>query len=172
MKTNLKLLAAAAVIGTFGLTDGAFAQTADTETGNATVLLEAPIVLTPVNTLDFGDVLVDATGSTLTMNPATSVVSQTGAFGLSGTPAAGSFTLTGDANRAITITLPANATLSPATVTAADLTMDTFTTDAGGTPTIDGTGNFAFNVGANLVVPGSQPSDTYNGTYSVTVDYN
>ena len=85
-----------------------------------------------------------------------------------GTVSAAAFDISGEPNEAYTITFPASATISSG---GNNMTVDTFTHDAGGSPALDGSGNDSFNVGADVAVGGSQPGGAYTGTFSVTVDY-
>lgn len=140
---------------------------ATTTAGTANVLLRAAITLVESTQLDFGTIEADVAGDTLTIDT-TGNVTATGASVSSGTPASGAWTSTGDALAAVTISFSAGDTLTgPGTAMA----LDTFTHDAGGTPAFDGTGNLAFNVGANLTIGAAQTAGTYSGSYDVTVDY-
>ncbi len=51
------------------------------------------------------------------------------------------------------------------------MAVDAFNHDAGATPTLIG-GSDTFNVGATLLVGGSQAAGTYSGLFTVTVNYN
>ena len=51
------------------------------------------------------------------------------------------------------------------------MTVDTYTHDAGGSPSLGG-GSDSFNVGATLNVGATQAVGAYTGTFSVTVGYN
>ncbi len=71
-------------------------------------------------------------------------------------------------NNTYSITLPSSATLTSGGDT---MTVDTFTHDAGGAPTLV-FGSDTFNVGATLKVDPNQAVGTYSGTFAVTVNYN
>ncbi len=87
---------------------------------------------------------------------------------LGGIPAAASFDATGASDATYSITLPSSATLTSGANT---MTIDSFTDDAGASPTLPG-GSDTFNVGATLNVGATQAAGTYSGTFSVTVNYN
>jgi hypothetical protein len=144
--------------------NGAQAATAN-GTANATIV-EA-IGISAGNTLEFGDILNGAANTvTVTAAGVRSATDPTQLIG--GTVQAASFNVTGDGNRAYTITLP-----GPVVVTeggGATMTVNSFTHDAGATPALAG-GAASFNVGANLVVSNGQTAGAYNGTFVMTVNY-
>ena len=111
-------------------------------------------------------VAVDGNAGTVTIDSAGSVSGPAG-YTFSGSPAAGTFTASGDASTAVTISFTNGSLTGPG----AAMTLDNFTHDAGGSPTTDGSGDLTFNVGADLGVNGSQVSGAYSGTYTVTVNY-
>jgi hypothetical protein len=161
-------LAAAVLAGI----SGQVALAADA-TGNASANVLAPLTLTQAagGDMQFGDVAGDNT-------LATTVVLTTGGVASSGDGAyvanngqAGTFNVTGGANLGYTIALPAAAiTLNDGG--ANNMTVDTFTHSYGvGPGTLDGTGNDSFTVGATLNIGAAQPAGLYQGTYTVTVDY-
>ena len=127
--------------------------------------IAAPISISAGASMDFGTMTPTGTAGTVTVTPAgvrTSV--NVDLFG--GTPAAASFSVTGEPGQAYFITLPSSTTLTSGGNT---MTVDTFT-DAGATPTLVG-GSDTFNVGATLNVGGAQAAGTYSGTFPVTVNY-
>ena len=85
-----------------------------------------------------------------------------------GCPSGASFDVTREPGQAYVITLPSSTTLSSGGNT---MTVDTFTHDAGASPSLAG-GSDAFNVGATLNVGATQVAGTYSGTFAVTVNYN
>ena len=129
--------------------------------------IAAPISISAGGDMDFGTMVTTGTAGTVTVTPAgvrTSV--NVDLFG--GFPAAASFDVTGKVDQAYFITLPSSATLTSGANT---MTIDTFTDDAGASPTLPG-GSDTFNVGATLNVGATQAAGTYSGTFSVTVNYN
>ncbi len=130
--------------------------------------IAAPISISAGASMDFGTMTPTGTAGTVTVTPAgvrTSV--NVDLFG--GTPAAASFSVTGEPGQAYFITLPSSATLSSGGDT---MTIDTFTDDAGASPVLGIGGSDTFNVGATLNVGATQAAGTYSGTFSVTVNYN
>ncbi len=111
--------------------------------------------------------LTTGTAGTVTVTPAGARSSvDVDLFG--GFPSAATFNVTGASGANYSITLPSSATLTSGGNT---MTVDTYTDDAGATPTLVG-GSDTFNVGATLHVGATQVSGTYSGTFAVTVNYN
>lgn len=167
MKTLNKRL----IIGLAAILAGAFTHNAIAAdaTGTATADVLAPLGISQSVEMDFGTVAGDtASATTVVLTTAGTTSSIDGAF-TSGTPAAGIFDVTGEPSQAYSITLPA----APVTLTSGVNTMSAtaFNHDAGASPALDGTGNDSFNVGATLNLAAGQPAGTYNGSYTVTVDY-
>lgn len=165
MKLN-KLLAIGAIIGgsTLGLSNQAHATDA---TGTATAVIRAAITLAEDTAMDFGLITPNPAGDVITLSTAGAATAASGSD-LAGTPAAGGFTATGTALSAVTISFSTGDTLTgPGTAMA----LDSFTTDAGGSPAFDGAGDLNFDVGADLTINAAQTAGTYNGTYTATVDY-
>ena len=165
MKTMLKLSLASAL--GFGLLASAMPANATDQTGNASAEIQEQLTITEDTAMDFATIAADPTGDTVTLTAA-DAISSTGTSTFSGTPSAGEFTATGTPNASVTISFSTGDTL---TGPGAAMGLGTFTTDAGGTPALDGTGELTFNVGANLGVNAGQVGGTYTGTYTVTVDY-
>ncbi len=148
--------------GTFDLTCDGFSDSA-----NVTITIAAPISISAVGDMDFGTMVPTGTAGTVTVTPA-GARSSVNVDLLGGFPAAASFDVTGEGANTYSITLPSSATLTSGGNT---MTVDTFTDDAGATPTLAG-GSDAFNVGATLNVGATQVAGTYSGTFAVTVNYN
>lgn len=136
------------------------------QTGNASAQIQQAISITEDTAMDFGTVAVDGSGGTVTISAAGAVSGPAG-YTFSGSPAAGTFTASGDASTAVTISFTNGSLTGPGDA----MTLNNFTHDAGGTPSTDGTGDLTFNVGADLVVNAAQASGAYSGTYTVTVNY-
>jgi hypothetical protein len=138
----------------------------DTGTANATIV--QAIGITAANTLEFGDILNGA-ANTVTVSPASVRSATDGTQLIGGTWQAASFNITGDGNRAYTITLPANGVVTLAGP-GPDMAVNNFTHDAGGAPALTA-GADSFNVGADLSVANGQIAGPYTGTFTVTVNY-
>ena len=78
------------------------------------------------------------------------------------------FNVSGYSSESYSVTLPSSATLTSGGNT---MTVDTFTHDAGGSPSLS-SGSDNFNVGATLNVGATQTGGAYTGTFAVTVGYN
>lgn len=152
-----------------GLAFAGFASTANAadQTGNASANIQQAIQITEDTAMDFATIVADSAGDTVTLTAA-GAVSSTGSSTFTGTPAAGSFSVTGTPSSAVTISFSSGDTLTgPGTA----MPLGSFTTDAGGTPSFDGSGDLSFDVGADLTVGASQTAGAYSGTYTLTVDY-
>jgi hypothetical protein len=170
MKKMIKFFAIAILF--FGFTAGTFAQVSATATATATIV--TPIAIVNAANMNFGNVAVSASLGTVVLAPA-GTRTATGGVTLpvvTGTVAAGSFTVSGQANYTYAITLPAAAT----TITsgANNMTVDTWTSNPTPTGTLNGSGSQTLNVGATLHVGANQAAGTYvSGTpFTVTVNYN
>jgi len=148
--------------------------------GSATVTV--PIILTlwkplgvsQTTALSFGGLELLTGNSTVRVAPQTSartVVSGVGGINLiaSKPAAAGAFSVSGNPNTSVSITLPSSASL---TGPGAAMTVSNFTGyPSSTTATLNSSGNLTLNVGADLAVNAAQAPGTYSGTYSITVSY-
>ena len=157
---------AAAGVAALGIAATGSAAFATDQTGNASAQIQTAITITEDTQMDFGIIAVDTSGGTVTISSA-GAVSGPGTYSFSGSPAAGTFTASGDASTAVTISFTNGSLTGPGTA----MTLNNFTHDAGGSPTTNGTGDLTFNVGADLVVGANQTAGAYSGTYTVTVNY-
>ena len=152
-------------------TFNAYSQVSATSTATATIV--APITISKVIDLNFGNVAVGNTSGTVKLTPA-GVRSSTGGAVLTtvvGTVSAASFTTTGQVGSTYSITLP-NA---PTTLKSGGNTMtcDQWTSS----PRPDGiltTGTQTITVGATLNVTANQATGVYISTapFPITVNYN
>lgn len=91
-----------------------------------------------------------------------------------GDAGAASFTVTGQANRAVTINLPVSANMEVNGGGTADKTIvvNSFAHDQGGSPVLDGSGNMTLKVGAtHAAIRNTQDPGNYSGTFTVEVTY-
>lgn len=167
---RLKLAALAAMsVTAAAYMSGAQAASA---TASATATVVAPIAISKAADLRFGK-LSAGTGGTVVMSPAGARTATGGVVLLSGTAGgAASFSVTGDANATYAITLPTSATISDSATTPNTMTVDTFTSSPATTGTLSSAGAQTVAVGATLKVGNAQVQGTYNGTFSVAVEYN
>lgn len=165
MKMNLKKIGLVAAVATAPL----FVVNANaaTATGDTSAQIIAALTLAQNAKLDFGSIVADATGGTVTMSQGGVRDCGTLVCSAQKKGAAAAFAVTGEPSYTYAITLPgtsfniANGTNSMAV-----------TVSGPATGTLDGTGNGTFNVGGSLTVGANQVKGAYTGTYSVSVDYN
>jgi hypothetical protein len=163
-----KIIAMSVIL--FAFAAGTFAQS-NTTTASATAVIVSPITITRDADLSFGNIIADADGGTVTVDPAgTRTLTGLTSPSITGTITAASFTVAGLTDATYSITLPASHTIS---FGGNDMTVDTFTSTPSGTGTLTG-GTETLNVGATLTVGSNQPAGTYTNAagFDVTVNYN
>lgn len=179
---QFRTLAAVFVVALFASTN-AFAQASASATANASATIAKPITITKTADLSFGTIVPNGTGNgdlTVTVDTADgrTIASDVDGTLLGGTVTSAAFNVTGRPNATYAITLPAAAVTITGGVTAATMSVGSFTESTGaggGTLVVGGTpglGEDAFTVGATLTVGETQADDTYTGSFSVTVAYN
>lgn len=132
-----------------------------------------------IDTLDFGSVMSDASGSVVRVAPVTgarTLVSGTGTLVTGGSENDGTFTLGGVPGMNMFIDIPTSATVSygvnSMTVNNFIWSYDGSTpSSADGPAALNMGGSATLSVGADLTVGANQPAGLYTGTYSVTVNY-
>lgn len=169
--TNKKLLMTA---GTIVLSAGFFSTVVTaanfaSSNANAVVVTPLAIVQTPGIEMNFGTVAGDAAIATTVVLTTGGTTSSADGASVSGSPAAGSFDVTGAANQGYNITLPATITIDDGTNS---MTVDTLTSNpAVGAGLLDGAGTQTITLGATLNIGVGQALGTYVGAYTVTVNY-
>lgn len=186
--TNLFKKAALAAVASFAFATPAFAQTADTATGNATVKIYTPLQLEAVNgdsTIDFG--ILVAGGATraaaasfaMSIDGLDTVDCSALGWTCSGATRAANFTVSGTEDASINVDLGGTITLSNTDGVSTDTV-----TIAPSTNLVDAnlaTANYdvllgatatAFLVAGTLNVPANTDDGVYTGTFTVTADYN
>jgi hypothetical protein len=170
MKATPLLKFAAVLMAGTGLAALSASQAwAASATSNADAVVIAPIGISNTTGLNFGRVAPTGVAGTVVVDTADGRTSTNVDLVSGGTVTSADFAITGEASEGYSITLPASATITSG---ANNMTVDTFTHSAGGSPALDGTGNHSFSVGATLNVGAAQAVGTYTGTFSVTVNYN
>jgi hypothetical protein len=159
----------------FILTAAAFSTNANaqaTATADAGAVLVAPIAIVENTPLNFGKLASPTAGTIAAPAAGTTFTKTGGVVMVDATPQSfGLFTVTGAGNLTYTIALsPASVTLSNGA--AGTMTADTFTTVPATTGTLDGTGTQSIKIGATLKTGATQAAGVYQGSYSVTVNYN
>lgn len=139
-----------------------------TGTGDAKAKIVTPVTATKTQDLNFGTMLGKANTVTVSHAGARSASAEDALVTDGNTPTAGVFSVTGPNNQPITVTLPANATVTSGSN---NMTISNFTSDKSGSQTLDGSGQLTINIGADLGVTENQAEGDYTGTYSITINY-
>ena len=146
-----------------------------TAVGQATAALIDPLGVTPIADLRFGQFLQPTAAGTLTVSETGAVtttggmVGQTGLTQANGGRGAAVFVVGGDANRALNVAIPSQATITSGV---ASMRVSNFTRNGNnGNSRLDSAGFYYIVVGARLTVAASQPVGHYSGTFTVTVTY-
>jgi hypothetical protein len=165
-----KILAFSIILLAFSA--GMFAQSTDTEPTTASAVIVGPLALTKVSDMNFGTIAVTGTAGTVVLGTDNSRTAVGPALVPPAAGVAASFTVSGEANRTFTITLPANGTVSLISG-ANNMAANTFLHNAGANPTLSGAGAAAFTVGATLSVAANQAAGSYtSANFPVTINYN
>ena len=164
---NKLFIATGAVALSAGLYTTVASAAGVTTSASANVI--TPMTIAEVTALDFGDVGVGALGGDVTLAPGggRSVTAGDAEIIAGGSNTAGTFTITGQPNKAYTLTYPAAAVDISGGVGTMDV--GAFTDNSSGTIPLAGTENF--NVGATLTIGGGQAAGLYSNTYTLTVNY-
>ncbi len=122
--------------------------------------------------MDFGTIAVTGTAGTVVLGTDNSRTAVGPALVPPAAGVAASFTISGEASRTFSITLPANGVVT--LVNGANtMAVNAFQHSLGANPTLDGTGASAFTVGATLSVGAAQAAGVYNSAnFPVTINYN
>ena len=173
MKNIIKAIAASVIVLAAASTSS-FAQATATAAASANII--TPISIVKTVDMNFGNVAVSATiAGTTILNPnGTRTTGGAGGVTLpatTGTVAAASFTVSGQASYTYAITLPSTATISSG---ANSMTVNAFTSSPSATGTLSTGGSQTLTVGATLNVASGQASGAYTIATGVpvTVNYN
>jgi hypothetical protein len=174
MKTKILTLA----IVTLGFTATSFAQTSYnprvSATATATATIITPISIEKKVDLNFGNVVANSTGGTVTIaTDNTPTYNKVAAPSIPGTRSAASFEVKGFAGVTYSIELPKTITLTK-DGGKETMTVDNFVSNPSGTGLLSASGSQTVNVGATLNVAANQVAGTYKNTtdLKVTVNYN
>lgn len=141
---------------------------AATITGNSSAVVMVPISAVENTPLNFGTVAGDSAGASSVIVSSAGVASAgTGSPFIGAGAAAGAFTITGDTTN--TVNIDVSASTASLTGPGTAMTASSFTTDVPSVTLVGGTGTF--NVGATLALGASQGAGTYNGTYTMVLNY-
>ncbi len=169
----IKAAAIVSVVLACGFSQSASAQSSATASASATIV--TPITITKNVDMNFGNAAVQAaTGGTVVLAPAGTRTATSGVTlpAVTGTVAAASFDVAGQANYTYAITLPSSLTITDGGSNS--MTVNSFTSTPASTGTLSSTGTQTLTVGATLNVTAGQAAGTYtSGTpFTVTVNYN
>lgn len=155
MKTITKITAALAATVL-----GAQAAQAATANGTASATVIGPLAVSQTTPMNFGSFSPSATAGTVTSGGIT-----TGGVAVVSAGSNALFTATGNPNSNFSISVPASISMTSG-VNSMTNTLTAQTVSA-----LDNTGRRDFNVLGTLAVAANQPSGTYTGSYTVTVNY-
>lgn len=145
-----------------------FASAASAATANASAEVLTTLTLTANSSLNFGQIAAN-TGGSVTVN-ADSTASSSGTLISTGTRAPAGFTVTGTPNANVVLTLPTSATLTRSGGTET-MSISGFNANPAGAFQLGSTGSSNFSIGGTLTVASGQVAGVYNGTFSVSVEY-
>ncbi len=154
-----------------GLAFGSTAASAAQTTGTANARIMTAVSVIENNTLEFGTILADSDGGTVTVaNNGTRTCTGLTCGTASDVYRAGAFTVTGSKGATVSVTFSAT---SLELKNGSGGTMNAVLSNSlsGSSLTLDNNGSGTFNVGGVLTVNGGQADGNYTGSYTVTVNY-
>lgn len=166
MRNSLRLAAVGAIAAASFATSAQAATTA-----SATATAEVLSSLTVVSTADLrlGQIAAN-TGGTVTVN-ADSTVGSSGALISTGTRGPAAFDVVGSPDAMIIVSLPTAAVDLTHTDGVTTMSLGGFNTTPNGAFQLDAAGAGSFTVGGTLTVGNAQLPGFYEGTFSVSVEY-
>jgi hypothetical protein len=166
MRNTLRIALVGAALSAVSFASAASAATSATANASAEVL--TTLTLTANSSLNFGQIAPN-TGGSVTVN-ADSTASSSGTLISTGTRAPAGFTVTGTPNASVVLTLPTSATLTRSGGTET-MSISGFNANPAGAFQLGSTGSSNFSIGGTLTVASGQVAGVYNGTFSVSVEY-
>lgn len=136
-----------------------------TETFQTQATLNKLITISQVKQLNFGIIYVNPNQNGTVILPTAGSISST-SHSLAGGETLGRYTITGDANSGVSITVDANGAISSNSNTLF-LTYSANRTSI----VLDREGTGLLLVGGTLTIPSTTPSGTYSGNFSITLSY-
>jgi Mat/Ecp fimbriae major subunit len=123
--------------------------------------------------LAFGTIVPDVNGGSVRIDPISlQRLDDTGSLVLlPSTFGCATFQVLGSAGASFAISLPPSA-ITIQSGLGDSMTVDSWATNAPGSPSLSLQGQYQFNVGGTLHVQPNQPDGQYAGTFTVSVDYN
>ncbi len=166
MRNTLRIALVGAALSAVSFASAASAATSATANASAEVL--TTLTLTANSSLNFGQIAAN-TGGSVTVN-ADSTASSSGTLISTGTRAPAGFTVTGTPNASVVLTLPTSATLTRSGGTDT-MSISGLNAHPAGAFQLGSTGSSNFSIGGTLTVASGQVAGVYNGTFSVSVEY-
>lgn len=146
------------------------AQNSRTATANANARVITAISITKLVDLRFADIVPGAANGTVRMTPAGVRTSAGGAsLGNGATASPASFQVSGQANAAYAIVLPASINVSNGVQT---MVVNTWRSTPANNGNLGAAGTQTLAVGATCRVGANQATGTYSASFNVTVTYN
>lgn len=145
----------------------AFSSHAANIVGSSYAEIREPVALTEVTPLSFGAIVKSSQSDIVTLGPDGNVSDTSGTYQFAGGSTAGVMKITGAKDSFVSISFGVGSLVGGTS----SMVMKDFTHNAGATPQLDANGDLIVNIGAALDVASNQQAGVYNGTYSVTVNY-
>ena len=158
-------------------------QTSYTGVGNVeTTIIEQVLSVASVQNLSFGSIFPISTPESVTLTNPTNSPNQPPVVTVTNTnllvvdsPTLGIWDIAGVPNALVSVTLPADGTISIDDGAGNSMAVDTFgiRSGAGGSLNLNlnSSGAYRFSITATLSVGANQPAGAYSGTYPITVNY-
>lgn len=174
MTKILKMLSLGAT--TAALVLSAAPAAAQSASSQASVTINKPLTLTKKNDLAFGTVLLTGTGTFSTTVSVSATGTRTCDASLatcSGTAQQAVYNVSGNKQRTVALTIPTSVELTSTTAPADKLTMTVINPNATNTIVLTNSGNPGtdFGIGGSLTLTNDTSDGVYNGTFSVTANY-
>lgn len=166
MRNTLRIALVGAALSAVSFASAASAATSATANASAEVL--NTLTLSATGALNFGQIAANNGGSVTVKSDST--VTSSGSLISTGTRAPAAFTVTGSPNANVVLSLPTSATLTRAGGTET-MSIGGFNSNPAGAFQLGSTGSANFAISGTLTVAANQASGVYNGTFSVSVEY-
>jgi hypothetical protein len=171
---GFRTLAGLRYLGLAAIAPLLFAATAHAQSnGDADVEIMTPVVVQNDGNMDFGTIIPGTGLSRLRIDPDTGVLTvfSGNATIVGGTVSRATFTVSGDANERVRITLSQNRVDLTRVGGTETMRLNRFRLDGGRNRFLDTTGTAQFAVGGQIRVTANQAAGVYQGSFALTVDY-
>ena len=129
---------------------------------------ETPLSLTEIQEMDFGQIVADPAGGTISMDINGVRSNSLGTSVFYGTSIVGEIQASGQSNTAVSLILPTAETLTNGTDT---MTINNFSSNASASPTLDALGKINLKITADILYNAGTSNGLYTGIYTITVNY-